>query len=355
MDKLRYFVFLLTVSYAHCGCLVKDGFSVNNCPKTFEENTASSSDECRELCDAKIRCHGFKFSHNICFLCENAINILFEKENHTSGICVRVVPNKNYPNFEHKQDLWCNDDEEEYIFPFNNTKRDKIWTPIDIIHEPYGLPHISLCFSAKEEFENCKPCTDKSARKGFIYGGFPLKNKNGDNYYSGISLDDCQELCRVTEYCHYFNYITSETKCFLTYGMGTKMTFRRTNSGRTISFQNDFFGFKDGTGSRTLPITPNTNPKTTSTTTTTTTTTTTMDGQIEKEARIIQIHMSETGIIILATVAVLLLLIIMMICFCFGKKNKIFVFGNAPKPETSSAEPRTEMDNIYSEREYYYE
>ena len=81
---------------------------------------------------------------------------------------------------------------------------------------------------------------DKTARKGFIYTGYPLKNKFDKNKYYVSSLDDCQELCDVTENCHYYNYINNSKVCFLKYGMGTK---------KIDKHQTDYFGFKYGTGS----------------------------------------------------------------------------------------------------------
>ena len=82
---------------------------------------------------------------------------------------------------------------------------------------------------------------DRSAREGFVYEGFLLNNEYGHDYYLLPTLDDCQELCNVTEHCHYFNYDTNQINCYLKYGMGIK---------KLENHAQNYFGFKYGTGSK---------------------------------------------------------------------------------------------------------
>ena len=114
----------------------------------------------------KEDCHGFKFKidESICTLCENVINTFVINEHFSSGICARPVENEDYPIFRNNMDLWCskNGDGEIYSFPFENTKKEIIWTEANIIHEPIGVNDfysISVCANDIGQFEYCKPCT----------------------------------------------------------------------------------------------------------------------------------------------------------------------------------------------------
>ena len=60
---------------------------------------------------------------------------------------------------------------------------------------------------------------DNWLKSGIFYGGYPVKNKNGNNVYHGLTLSECQELCEITDNCFYFNYVNNE--CYLKYGVGT--------------------------------------------------------------------------------------------------------------------------------------
>ena len=49
--------------------------------------------------------------------------------------------------------------------------------------------------------------------------GFPLKNVEGNQVYPGLNVNECQELCEITQKCLYFVYNTVETKCYIKYGL----------------------------------------------------------------------------------------------------------------------------------------
>ena len=49
--------------------------------------------------------------------------------------------------------------------------------------------------------------------------GFPLKNVEGTNVYPGLNINECQELCEITQNCLYFVYTTTNFGCYMKYGL----------------------------------------------------------------------------------------------------------------------------------------
>ena len=52
-----------------------------------------------------------------------------------------------------------------------------------------------------------------------VASGFPLKNVDGDQVYPGINVNDCQELCEITQNCLYFVHGIDIKNCYLKYGL----------------------------------------------------------------------------------------------------------------------------------------
>ena len=89
-------------------------------------------------------------------------------ENYTSGICPRALANEDYPK-EHMLDLWCNEAEEEFVFPFQYEERSG---RKKLVHKPIrnrNKHDISMCASTKStnngniirysELMPCRPCS----------------------------------------------------------------------------------------------------------------------------------------------------------------------------------------------------
>ena len=60
------------------------------------------------------------------------------------------------------------------------------------------------------------------------YQGYPLVNYARFNFYSQVTVDECQYLCEISDLCQYFNYVYKnenyEHACFLKFGVGKRIT-----------------------------------------------------------------------------------------------------------------------------------
>ena len=67
--------------------------------------------------------------------------------------------------------------------------------------------------------ENCP--ARKHHRRGFkLYEVY--KDTKYELAYDHLSLEDCQELCEITEGCFYFTFWETRNYCWLKWGMGAK-------------------------------------------------------------------------------------------------------------------------------------
>ena len=57
-------------------------------------------------------------------------------------------------------------------------------------------------------------------RKGHWWNGVGLKNPAGVSQYGKLTYTDCQELCRITDQCHFFHFRAHNKMCFLKSGNG---------------------------------------------------------------------------------------------------------------------------------------
>ena len=87
---------------------------------------------------------------------------LDEQFDFISGICPKAVENENYPKLEHEQDLWCNDAQKEFAFPYVDSLDSE-----QLVHEPKNHSGINMCAPTKTlrgkvirdgELQPCKSC-----------------------------------------------------------------------------------------------------------------------------------------------------------------------------------------------------
>ena len=86
---------------------------------------------------------------------------------------------------------------------------------------------------------------DNEINKGFHYQGFPLRNFNGTNFYFFVSLEECQYLCEINDYCMFFNYLEDMRGCWLKFGAGKKVSEKNIKEA-------GYFGHKYSSGTLVL-------------------------------------------------------------------------------------------------------
>merc|ERR1712038_1762714 len=231
-------------------CLTKENKNWN-CEEAIEQGQGLDLDPgaCQARCLEEEKCviFGSKStdSGHSCDLCSKG-SIQETIEGSTSGICPKVVDENDVPKAEDTK-FWCKKDSEDFdkdenlckfpfkvngivhytpyphlgeewcsVFPTSAKLVNHTYTEEDFLRDNEGNP----ATENGKYLVKSEPCPGDCRRKGHWWNGVGLKNPAGVSQYGKLTYTDCQELCRITEQCHFFHFRAHNKMCFLKSGNG---------------------------------------------------------------------------------------------------------------------------------------